>query len=93
MQKNKKLSPTNLATDKNDTMSLTKEQLKELHKLDHRYEQINKMSAKAGTNPDILLNAFSNKFMDASEIYRKQLAERNEGRNRAFRNESRTSHR
>ena len=69
---------------KEDKMSLTKEQKKELNRLDNQYERINKISGSAGMNPDKFINEFSYKFMDSTELNRQQMAERNEGRHKAF---------
>ena len=65
--------------------SLTKEQKKELNLLDQKYDQVNLISINAGMNPDKLINEFSYKFMDASELNRLQTDEINEGRNNVFR--------
>lgn len=78
---------------KEQKMSLTREQKKELNRLDSQYERINKISGSAGMNPDKFINEFSYKFMDVSELNRQQLAERNEGRHQAFRNEPGTKSR
>jgi len=58
-------------------MSLTSEQKKQLNKLDNQYEKINTLSGKAGVNPDKLIDEFSDKFMDVSELSRHFVGEQN----------------
>ncbi len=85
MKKNMPTSASKLAFgQKQEKMSLTREQKKELDRLDNQYERINQISGSAGMNPDKFINEFSYKFMDVSELNKQQLAERNEGRNKAF---------
>ena len=68
-------------------MSLTREQKKELNRLDNQYERIAQISGSAGMDPDNFINEFSYKFMDVSEIYRMQMAKRNDVRHSIFQNE------
>ena len=85
MKKNTSHSVGNLATDQNQhAMSLTREQKKELSRLDNQYERINKISGSAGMNPDKFINEFGYKFMEASELQQQQADIRNEDRHKVF---------
>lgn len=65
-------------------MMITKEQKKELNRLDTRYDQMNKISQKAGMNPDKLIYEFSDNFMDVSELNRQLIDEWNERRYKTY---------
>ena len=67
-------------------ISFTKEQKKELNRLEDWYGQVNRLSNNAGTSPDKWINEFSYKFMDVSELNRQQTDEKNEVRNKTFQN-------
>lgn len=64
-------------------MALTKDQIKQLHQLNHKYDLVSKFLNGSEIENDPFAGLY-NEVNDVSELYRKQTFERNNKRLQAF---------